>query len=124
MLMRFSHCALIVNDMDESLNFYQEIVGLKLEQRFMVEPEVELSILGEEETKIELIHHKNKAQIAGHGEGITIGFQVRSIEEMYTFVKDKGLKPTEIFQPVPDVRFFYVQDPNGYNVEFIEFGPT
>ena len=41
--------------MEESLKFYQEIVGLPLNRRFAAGPGVEIAFLGDDGTKVELI---------------------------------------------------------------------
>jgi lactoylglutathione lyase len=53
--MKFLWTTILVNNMDESLKFYEEIVGLKLTERFQAGPGMEISFLGEGETKVELI---------------------------------------------------------------------
>ena len=44
--------------MEESLKFYQEIVGLNLVRRFNAGPNTEIAFLGDGETKVELMCHK------------------------------------------------------------------
>lgn len=47
--------------MEESLNFYHEIIGLKISERFNVGEDIEIAMLGETDgTKVELIYNKNK----------------------------------------------------------------
>ena len=53
--MKFLWTTILVNDMDESLKFYEEIAGLKPVDRFQAGPGMEIAFLGEGETKIELI---------------------------------------------------------------------
>ena len=118
--MKFCWCTITVNNMDESLTFYQEIVGLSLNQRFPAGPDMEISFLGEGETKIELIcHAKNKT--SGNVEGISLGFEVDSVDRMIDFIQVRGLKVISgPVQPNPKTKFFLIKDPNGVNIQFVE----
>ena len=53
--MKFCWITLMVKNMDNSVKFYNEIVGLKLNRRFSVKPGFEISFMGDGETEIELI---------------------------------------------------------------------
>ena len=118
--MKFSWCTITVNNMEESLNFYQEIVGLPMHQRFSPRPDMDISFLGDGETKIELIHDPHHPA-PGNVEGISIGFEVKSVDEMINFIQEKGLQvESGPFQPTPQVKFFFVRDPNGVSVQFVE----
>ncbi|MGB8452145.1 MAG: VOC family protein [Anaerocolumna sp.] len=118
--MKFNWCTIQVNDMEESLNFYQNIVGLNIERRYQAGPDTEITFLGEGETKIELIHNKTKQSVQ-IGSDLSIGFEVASIEEMTEFLKEKRLPiHSGPFQPNPHIKFIYVLDPNGLKIQFAE----
>ena len=118
--MKFCWCTISVNNMDESLSFYRDIVGLKLDRRFNADPETEIAFLGEGETKVELICGPNQ-EATGNKQGISIGFEVESVNEMIGFLNKKGIEvKNEPVQPNPHVRFFFVKDPNGLSVQFVE----
>ncbi|MDD3350794.1 MAG: VOC family protein [Eubacteriales bacterium] len=118
--MKFCWSTLMVNNMDESLKFYQEIVGLPLNRRFPAGPGVEIAFLGEGETQIELIC--NEAIKADNvGQSISWGFEVDTLDEMTTVLKEKGIEiHSGPYQPNPHVKFFYVLDPNGLKIQFVE----
>lgn len=117
--MKFCWCTINVENMEDSLRFYQEIVGLNLERRFNAGPGMEIAFLGEGETKIELICNGKKPSI---GEDISVGFVVKSLDDMMDFVSKKGIKiHSGPFSPNPHTSFFHVKDPNGLNVQFVEF---
>lgn len=44
--MKFCGCTITVKDLEEVLNFYQEIVGLSLNRRFAAGPGREVAFLG------------------------------------------------------------------------------
>lgn len=118
--MKFCWCTITVSNMEESLKFYQEIVGLSISRRFMSGPVGEIVFLGDGETKVELIYNEaNKSVNVGHD--ISLGFEVNSVDEMIKFVKEKGLElESGPFQPNPHVKFFFVKDPNGVRIQFVE----
>jgi lactoylglutathione lyase len=119
-IMKFCWSTLKVKNMDESLKFYQEIVGLSVNKRFNAEPGVEIAFLGDGETKIELICDENSKEV-NVGQDISLGFEVKSVEEMMRFVKEKGIAiQSGPFQPNPHIKFFYVMDPNGLKIQFVE----
>ena len=104
--------------MEESLKFYQEIVGLAVGRRFGTE--VEIAFLGDGETKVELICNKENKKV-NIGKDISLGFEVKSVDEMMVFVKEKGIAiHSGPFQPNPHTKFFYVIDPNGLKIQFVE----
>ncbi|WP_368293799.1 VOC family protein [Dehalobacter sp. TBBPA1] len=108
-----------VNNLEESLKFYQEVVGLPLVQRLHPDPSTEICFLGNGETKLELIWHEgNQVNI---GEDISLGFEVESIEAMLKFIWERGLSiHSGPFSPGPSVTFFFILDPNGLKIQFVE----
>ena len=118
--MNFCWCTITVDNMDASLKFYQEIVGLSISKRFTAGPGVEISFLGEGETKVELVYNPNHKR-TGNAEGISLGFEVKSVDNMIEVIKRKGLEvESGPFQPNPHIKFFHVKDPNGVSIQFVE----
>ena len=117
--MKFCWTTLNVNNMEESLTFYQEVVGLKLERRFNMGPS-EIAFLGEGETKVELICNADREKVQ-YGQDISLGFTVKSVDETIAFVNKRGIELLGgPYQPNPRVRFFYILDPNGLKIQFVE----
>lgn len=118
--MKFCWTTVNVKDLDESLKFYKEIVGLSVDRRFMAGNNVEIAFLGKGETKLELIYDKNKKDLF-IGNDISVGFEVKSVDEMMEFLKEKNIKiQSGPFQPNPKIRFIYIKDPNGLSVQLVE----
>ncbi|MFW5873501.1 MAG: VOC family protein [Bacillota bacterium] len=118
--MRFCWITLHVNDLRESLEFYQEIVGLEIDRRFEAGGGREIAFLGDGETKVELVDDKNLEKV-NTGKDISLGFEVNSLSEKMDFVKDKGITiHSGPFEPNPNLRFFFIQDPNGLKIQFVE----
>ncbi|MBZ2175555.1 VOC family protein [Schnuerera sp. xch1] len=118
--MKFCWCTIHVKNMEESLKFYKEIVGLKESNRFKAGPELEIIFLGDGEINIELICNMENDNV-NIGQDISLGFKVDSVDEMMKFVKKKGVDiHSGPFEPNPHVRFFFVEDPNGLKIQFVE----
>lgn len=118
--MKFCWSTIMVKNMEESLKFYQEIVGLVVDRKFKAGPGVEIAFLGDGETKVELICNENNKEI-NIGQDISLGFEVNSVDKMMAVVKEKGIDiHSGPFQPNPHIKFFYVLDPNGLKIQFVE----
>lgn len=117
--MRFVHVTISVKNMKESLKFYQEIVGLSVTTRLSIDTG-EIVFLGGGQTKIELIYNEQIKDIS-FGENISLGFAVESLDETMKFIQEKGIEiHSGPIQPNPSTRFFYVLDPNGVKIQFVE----
>lgn len=118
--MKFCWCSISVSDMEESIRFYHEIAGLSVQRRIKAWPDIEIVFMGDGGDEVELIYNP-RLDRAYMGNGIAIGFETGSVDEMMRFVQSKGIEiESGPFQPNPYVRFFNVKDPNGLRVEFIE----
>jgi lactoylglutathione lyase len=118
--MKFCFTTLMVKNLEESLKFYRDLVGLNVNRRFNAGPGVEIAFLGDGETKIELICNKATKEVS-FGTDISIAFEVNSVDEMMTFVKEKGMGiHSGPFKPNEHIKFFYILDPNGLKIQFIE----
>jgi len=118
--MKYCWSTIMVNNMDESIKFYKEIVGLSVNRRNLAGQGTEIAFLGDGETKVELICNGSNKKVS-FGLDISLGFEVNSIDDMLTFLKDKGIDIfSGPFQPNPHVKFFFVMDPNGLKIQFVE----
>jgi len=118
--MKFCWATLTINNLEESLKFYQEIVGLQVNRRFNAGPDLEIVFLGVGETKLELLFDK-KSRKVNIGQDISLGFEVESVDKMLAQLKEKGIKiHSGPFQPNPNIKFFYLLDPNGLKVQMVE----
>ncbi|MFA5585290.1 MAG: VOC family protein [Saccharofermentanales bacterium] len=118
--MEFAHVTLLVKNLEESLQFYQQVIGLPVKRRFSSRPGIEIVFLGKGQTEIELICDQTQANI-DYGQAISLGFAVQSLEETANLMKEVGMEMSQIFSPSPQVKFFYVSDPNGLRIQLIEW---
>ena len=118
--MKFGWVTLTVKNMEESLRFYKEIVGLEVVRRFNAGPGVEIAFLGDGETKVELVCNEASKEVS-FGQNISLGFEVYSLDETMSLVKEKGIDVhSGPFQPNEHIKFFYVLDPNGLKIQFAQ----
>jgi len=115
--MRFNYVTLSVKDMDASIRFYEEIVGLPLKRRFPSRPGTEIAFLGEGETEVELISGREEGQTPN--DCVFLGFEAESLEDTINLLRQKGYETDgNIISPAPDFSFFFARDPDGYKIQF------
>ncbi|MDF2871368.1 MAG: glyoxalase [Anaerocolumna sp.] len=118
--MHFNWCTLHVNNLEASVKFYEEIVGLSIDRHYFSGPDKEIIFMGTGDTKLELIYQKGQSEIS-MGKDISIGFETESLDKLMELLKEKEIPITAgPIQPNPNIRFIYVKDPNGLSVQFAE----
>ncbi len=118
--MHIKHVALRVNNLEESIKFYETITELTISRRFKAEPgEVAFMTNGNGETEIELISMPQGETF--EGKGMFICFETDKLDEMHKLAQDRGLNPSDIQNPDIQTRYFYVYDPNGVSVQLRVF---
>lgn len=118
--MAFCWTTIKVTNMENSLKFYRDVVGLPISHQISQGEERQIIFLGDGSTKVELIFNKGADKVS-FGEDISLGFEVTSLEEKITSMKEHGIQiHSGPFQPNPKVRFFYVTDPDGLKIQFVE----
>ncbi|MDP4152971.1 MAG: VOC family protein [Bacillota bacterium] len=119
--MKMCWVTLNVTDLEESLKFYRDIVGLELFSRFPAGNESEIAMLGEaDKPKIELICNKNFTA-SNKGEGVSIGFEGEALDKVAETLRSYNINILKgPISPSAHIRFFFVKDPDGYEIQFIE----
>jgi len=111
---------IIIKNMNESIYFYHEILGLPVIKRFGGVNSPEIAFLGDRETQIELVCN-NEKQNSSIGADISIGFEVSSVDDLITELKQKKISIHDgPYQPSQKLKFFYVLDPDGVSIQFVE----
>lgn len=119
--MNFCWITLKVKNIQESLKFYNELLGIEIFKRFSPNPGVDIAMIGGKDgPKIELICGEgNNPQIQSRG--ISIGFQVKSLDETMKYMKEKGISiKSGPVSPSAGVRFFFIEDPDGVEIQIVE----
>ncbi|MFP5112840.1 VOC family protein [Bacillaceae bacterium C204] len=122
---KMDHVGVMVNDLDASLRFYQEIVGLELKDRFTIaNGTITLAFLGfqsSDETELELVYGGN-GDFPAEGKVNHVAFLVDDIEEEFDRLKGVNVVfiSDEIVTLPNGYRNFFVQGPDGEKVEFFQ----
>jgi lactoylglutathione lyase len=117
--MKFCWSTLIVKNMEESLRFYTDVLGLEIASRFNSMPGLELAFLDAGDVQIELVCNAD-SQDAVVGDAISLGFEVSSLDEALKMINDKGIPIHSGPFIHPTVKFFFIQDPNGLKIQLKE----
>lgn len=122
------HSMIRVLDEERSVKFYDIAFGLRVADRLDF-PDFTLVYLSNPETEFELELTVNKGQTEpydlGNGYG-HLAVSVRDLDAEHARFEVEGLNPRKLvsFAPAGDViaRFFFVADPDGYQIEVLERG--
>lgn len=124
MIHKLEHIGVMVKDMDASIVFYTEVLGMKLVNRVRLDEEVELGFLslpGNENIEIELI---NRGHAGMSNEGLVhhVAFTVSDIEAEVERLKKLNVRmldetPRIILDGVK-IAFFF--GPDGERLEFFQ----
>src|SRR5512134_730278 len=125
--MRILHTMLRVGDLDRSLAFYTDVLGMKLiRRRDYAEGRFTLAFIGygdeESGAVLELTHNwDTKSYELGNGYG-HIAIQVDDAYKACEEVKKRGGKVTREAGPMKHgtTVIAFVEDPDGYKIEFIQ----
>ena len=118
--MKFLWTTINVKDMDKSLAFYRDVVGLTVDRTMKPGPGMQIAFMGAGETKVELISDPQGRERT-YGNDITLGFEVESIESISKALGAAGVAiESGPHQPNPTLKFILVRGPNGVRVQFVE----
>jgi lactoylglutathione lyase len=118
--MKFCWVTINVKDMEKSLEFYRDLVGLPVDRMMKPNANMQIAFLGSGETKVELIYDPKSAAL-NFGQDISIGFEVESMDGFIETLKSKGIAVAAgPFQPNPMIKFIHVLDPDGMRVQFVQ----
>ena len=118
------HTCIRVMDLEKSLKFYKEALGLKeTRKKDFPEDEFTLVYLSDEEKnyELELTYNYNPEKPYTIGDGFShMAFSVDDLEESRQKHIDMGYKTTELMGlPGEKPRYYFVTDPDGYEVEIL-----
>lgn len=116
--MKFLHVTIQTEKFDEEVAFYEKYVGLSIQQDMRPIGRNMLFMADDADgTQIEIIE-KEGASDSGN-ENISIGFKAQDLDAKREELIKGGFAPTPFISPMPQVRFFFVKDPAGVNVQFM-----
>jgi lactoylglutathione lyase len=127
--MRFSHTSITVRNMDESLRFYTEVLGLEFERRRPIpENHAEIAFVKDPETgaRIELTHWEGKDQFEAGEQLDHFAFELPDLDKFLTQARARGVRVAK--EPYKlqggSGRLAFILDPNDVWIELIERAPV
>lgn len=117
--MKFKWTTIQVTSLDNSLKFYKDLLGMKI-ARVIEGGNHSIVMLGEDDdAKIELIPISTACR-ENLGNGVSIGLAFKNIDDLVEKIKSKGMPIVGPIAPIPGIRFFFVNDPDGYTIQLLD----
>ncbi|EGU4186294.1 VOC family protein [Vibrio parahaemolyticus] len=120
------HTMIRVRDLDRSLQFYRNALELEIKDQYVFDS-FSLTYLANEETgfELELTHNHDQSEPYTHGSGYGhLAVSVDDIEQAHKRIKSLGIEAGDIkafdHQQKHLATFFFVTDPDGYKIEFLQ----
>ena len=120
------HSMIRVLDPERSIRFYDEAFGLKVADRLEFESFALIYLRNDEnDFELELTVNKGREDPYELGDGYGhLAFSVDDVDAAHARLSAAGLGPRKLvdFAPGGEViaRFFFVQDPDGYEIEVLQ----
>ncbi len=117
--MKFSLVTINVTDMNACVDFFQNLIGMKLQKRYPI-PVGELAFLGEEDQpQIELVASSHNP---GKGfAGFSVGFETQDMEASIQKFEAAGYPLQRRHDPKPMVSLAFFHGPEGIEVELVHY---
>ena len=120
------HTRMRVSDMDQTINFYTNVLGLEVLERKVSPRGSHLAFLKvpNSEELIELTSFPPSGPVIVQEDLVHLAFQVESLDETLVSLNSMGVKVTDgPTQTSSGSRFIFIDAPDGYEVELIERPP-
>ena len=121
--MRYLHTMVRVTDLDQSLHFYCDLLGLKEQRRVDVEAgRFTLVFLGTDENpeaQVELTHNWDPEELTGGRNFGHLAYNVKDIYETCQKLMEAGVT---INRPPRDGHMAFVRSPDGISIELLQEG--
>lgn len=121
--MKVGFTTIEVKNLEESVNFYTNILSLKEVKRFSPNPAIQMVFLrGDGEGVIQLMTSDASEEIATGAYALkAVGIQVENLKELAITLKEKNVKFLGNLMGTPgNVNILFIEDPNGVRLELIE----
>jgi lactoylglutathione lyase len=120
------HTRMRVSDLDQTIRFYTDVLGLEVLERKTSPRGSQLAFLKvpNSEELIELTSFPPSGPVTVQEDLVHLAFQVDSLDESIASLSSKGVKITDgPTQTSSGSRFIFIDAPDGYEVELIERPP-
>ncbi len=120
------HTMIRVSDLDRSLQFYRDALELDIKDQYVFDG-FSLTYLANQETgfELELTHNHDQSEPYTHGTGYGhLAVSVEDIESAHQRILSLGIEAGDIksfsHQEQHLATFFFITDPDGYKIEFLQ----
>lgn len=127
--MRFAHTCYRVLDLERSLAFYCDVLGLELQRKVPIREEAINAFVAAPETPehpleltFNLDRHRDDPYEIGTGYG-HVAFHVEDLDAKLAQLAKHGVEPERPPYLVSTSRLCFIRDPDGYRIELIERKP-
>lgn len=125
-VMKLLHTRMRVSDMDQTINFYTNVLGLEVLERKASPRGSHLAFLKvpNSEELIELCSFPPSGPVRVQEDLVHLAFQVENMDDTITTLTAKGITITDgPTSTSSGSRFIFIDAPDGYEVELIERPP-
>ena len=123
---KFLHTRMRVSDLDQTIKFYKDVLGLEVVERKTSPRGSHLAFLKvpNSEELIELTSFPPSGPVKVQEDLVHLAFQVDSLDETIQALNAKGVKITDGPTTTSSgSRFIFIDAPDGYEIELIERPP-
>jgi len=121
--MRYLHTMVRVTDLDQSLRFYRDLLGLKEVRRIENEKGrytlIFLAPPGQEETPVELTYNWDPEVYTG---GRNFGHLAYEVDDIYAFCERLQKEGVTINRPPRDGHMAFIRSPDNISIEILQKG--
>ena len=120
------HTRMRVSDMDQTIRFYQDVLGLEVVERKVSPRGSQLAFLKvpNSEELIELCSFPASGPVAVQEDLVHLAFEVENLDDTIQALASKQIKVTDgPTRTASGNRFVFIDAPDGYEVELIECPP-
>jgi len=117
------HTRMRVSDIEETIRFYRDILGLKVVQRKRSPRGSELAFLSapNSDELIELCSYPASGKVQVQEDLVHLAFEVDDLDRMMAYLKKKGVAITDgPTTTSTGTRFCFIDAPDKYEIELIE----
>ena len=121
--MKYLHTMVRISDVEKSLHFYRDLLGLKEVRRHDNEKGrytlIFLAAPGQEETPVELTYNWDPEAYTG---GRNFGHLAYEVDDIYAFCETMMKGGVTINRPPRDGRMAFVRSPDNISIEILQKG--
>ena len=124
---KFLHTRMRVSDMEQTIQFYTDVLGLEVLERKVSPRGSHLAFLKvpNSEELIELTSFPPSGPVRVQEDLVHLAFQVESLDDTIASLNAQGVRITDgPTQSSSGSRFIFIDAPDGYEIELIEHPPN